>query len=153
MPKPFSRADYPFERFTSRARSLLFTATDYARVTGSTYVGTEHLLLASFGSGFQSAAVLKAIGVKRSAVESAIKRVKGGSEASTATPIPTRALQAAIESSFHWAKACGDSSVGTKHLLRGLSAADGLASRILADLGVTQAVIEVETQRIGDPES
>jgi ATP-dependent Clp protease ATP-binding subunit ClpA len=151
--KPFDAAAHPFDRFTANAQQLLAVADALARATGSSHVGTEHVLMAAFTSGFQSATVLRALRIKQTATRLAIERATGGHKRASEAPAPTAGVQHVVEHAFRWAKSCGDTRVGTKHVLHGLSAESaGVAALVLADLGVTRAQIEFETQRITEPE-
>src|SRR5216683_884945 len=67
--KGASSGMYPFERFTSKAKSFLTLSQTEALTAGYSYIGTEHMLLAAFGDpDFQSAKVLAALGVEEEGI-------------------------------------------------------------------------------------
>src|ERR1700674_309877 len=64
---------YPFERFTVGAQKLLALAQAEAEKGGFSYIGTEHMMLASFGDAdFQSARILAVIVVEEPAAREAL---------------------------------------------------------------------------------
>src|SRR5690242_5610908 len=67
---------YPFERFTEHAKALLTISQTEAEKAGFNYIGTEHLLLATFAKAeFHSARILAALGVTEAEVRSVIAKV------------------------------------------------------------------------------
>src|SRR3984893_12729204 len=60
---------YPFHRFSERAKLMLTKAQEIARQWDHAYIGTEHLLLAAFGSldDFNSARILHSMGIEEDA--------------------------------------------------------------------------------------
>ena len=74
------------------------------------------------------------------------------------TPIegiaPTTQLKDAVEAAFH--RVGYPAQVGTRQLVLGLAAGEGIASGALATLGVTEPALRAELDRIGadaDPEA
>jgi hypothetical protein len=146
---------YPFNRFSDHAKELLTLAQGEAEKWGHSYIGTEHLLLATFDNPqFHSARVLATLGVEREAARAAVERALGGRTISSRSRlIPTSRTKKVIELAF---ELCGDRSdrVGTHHVLWALAAeGNGIGAHVLADLGVTKDSIALEIAKLPDIES
>lgn len=132
---------YPFERFTKGAKKVLTLAQQEAEAARQTYIGTEHLLLGLLrDSDGVACRALNALGVEigpaREAIQAALDRAEAGERPQHI--IPTARVKKVIEIAFEEARRMGHSYVGTEHLLFGmLIEAEGLAARVLGDLGVT----------------
>jgi ATP-dependent Clp protease ATP-binding subunit ClpC len=148
---PTTLAD-SFEKFTTRAKTVLTLAQGEAERLNHNYIGTEHVLLGLIeeGSGV-AATVLRDLGVEGDAVRLAVERVVGGRKEGPQTcgetgltPRVKKVLQLAVDE----ARSLGHQYIGTEHLLLGLlREGDGVAARILYDLGlevqaVRRAVVE-----------
>lgn len=147
---------YPFERFSENAKALLTISQTEAEKAGFNYIGTEHLLLATFGKpDFHSARILAALGVMEGDVRSAIASVITRKEGRTfGGIIPTSRVKKVIEIAFQLCGALGQTHVGTDHLLLALAAEDeGIAAHVLKDLGATRERIEAEAAKLTEPES
>jgi hypothetical protein len=144
---------YPFASFTEHARELLMQASTEAQNLGHSYIGTEHLLLASFGDGFHSARILAAIAVDRSQVDDRLKAMLGrGGEPLRRRMVPTSRVKKVIELAY---QLVGDGErVGTHHILLALSKeGEGVAALVLGEVGASTAKIESEVASLKDPES
>ena len=154
--KGASSGMYPFERFTSKAKSFLTLSQTEALTAGYSYIGTEHMLLAAFGDpDFESAKVLAALGVEEATVRSAIKHVLGTKKMPIPTKIiPTSRVKIVIEQAFRLCSAAGDPKVSTAHLLLGLVVEEeGIAAHVLKDLGATRERIESEMAQLTELEA
>ena len=146
---------YPFERFTEHARVLLTAAQEEAKAWGHSYIGTEHLLLAAFGSAdFYSARILGGLGIELEAVRSAIERELGKpSVAARSQMIPTSRVKRVIELAFDLSGSMNDSRVGTGHMLLALAAeGHGIAAHVLKELGATPDLIQSQMAELSEPE-
>jgi hypothetical protein len=147
---------YPFERFTGGAQKLLALAQAEAEKGGFSYIGTEHMMLASFGDAdFQSAQILAAIGVEEAIAREALAKLLEKKNAKLRPRIiPTSRVKILIELAFNLCSEAGDSRVSTGHLLLGLATeADGIGAHILKDLGATRERIGAELARLSEPEA
>ena len=147
---------YPFERFSEHAKALLTITQGEAEKAGFNYIGTEHLLLATFGGpDFHSARILAALGVTEADVRSAITKVITRREGRAfGGVIPTSRVKKVIEIAFRLRGERGQSHVGTDHILLALATeAEGIAAHVLQDLGATRELIEVEAAKLTEPES
>jgi len=154
--KRASTGMYPFERFTSKARTFLTLSQTEALTAGFAYIGTEHMLLAAFGDAeFHSAKILAALGVEEATVRSAIQQVLGMKKMPVPTKIiPTSRVKMVIEQAFKLCSAAGDPKVSTGHLLLGLAVeGEGIAAHVLKDLGATRKRIELELAQRTEPEA
>jgi hypothetical protein len=145
---------YPFDRFSDNAKQMLTVAQAEAQKAGFSYIGTEHLLLAAFRPEFHSAKVLAALGVReadvRSAVETMIGRAKTGHFGGI---MPTSRVKRVIEIAFQLCGSMNHPRVGTNHVLLALAVeGEGIAARVLSDLGVTMLKIEAEVRNLPEPE-
>jgi ATP-dependent Clp protease ATP-binding subunit ClpC len=128
-----------WQRFTERARKVVFYAQEEAQKYGEGYVSTEHLLLGLVREPDSVAArVLDRLGVSlnriRTEVEKQLPRGEARqSQEMTLTPRAKRVIDLAYDE----ARNLNNTYIGTEHLLLGLiREGDGLAGRILAKLGV-----------------
>lgn len=148
-----------FGRFTERAQRALMYAQEEARALGHNYVGTEHLLLGLIREEEGVASqVLRQLGADADKVRKQIETLIGRgtfnfNEGFGYTPRTKRVM----ELSFYEARNLGHNYVGTEHLLLALlREGEGVAARILKDLGVDfQAVrdqlLKVLKEEGGEP--
>jgi hypothetical protein len=154
--RPGSSASYPFERFTAAGQKLLTMAHAESQVAGHAYIGTEHLLLAAFqDTDFASARVLAGLGIDEGEARRLIARILGqGRSRSKKRIVPTARVKRVVEIAFELCSSAGHTRVGTGHLLLALSVeGDGLAARVLNDLGATRERIEGGLQELSGTES
>jgi ClpA/ClpB-like protein len=144
---------YPFERFTDHAKEMLKLAQAEANKLGHPYIGTEHLLLASFSDGSHSSHVLAALGVTKRAVGDKLESLVGREKLLLRQRmVPTTRVKKVIELAF--GVAADSDRVGTEHILLALSKeGDGIAAHVLNDLGAPLVKIEREVASLKDPES
>ncbi len=142
---------YPFERFTERAKKALTLAQEEAESAGHSYIGTEHLLLALLREeeGIAHAA-LHALGVELAGTREAIRAALSTAPVGVISQIlPTSRVKKVIEIAFEEAQRSGDINVATQHLLFGLLVeGEGIAARILVDMGVTLEKARAEVERL-----
>ena len=127
-----------FERFTEPARQVVVHAQEEARSLGHNYIGTEHLLLGLLRMEDGLARrVLTSLDIALEEVREQLARIVGRGDAEPAGQIPfTPRAKKALELSLREALALGHDYIGTEHVLLGLVRVDdGVAARILADLG------------------
>ncbi len=156
--RPLSRhlETYPFNRFTDSAKELLMLAQVEAEKSGFSYIGTEHLLLASFNNAeFLSAKTLVALGIKHAEAGAAIDKAIGDKRpAERSRIIPTSRVKRVIQIAFSLCSSMGDPRVGTNHLLLALATErDGIAAHVLKDLGATTERILAEMALLTEPEA
>ncbi len=141
-----------FERFTERARKVIILAREEAIRLGHNFVGTEHLLLGLIREGDGLAvAILKKLNVNIGSVKSEIEKiVSAGSEFSPAGEIPfTPQAKKVLEYAISEARSLGHNYIGTEHLLLGLiREAEGIASLVLRDFGVSVAAAKAQAQEL-----
>ncbi len=139
------------ERFTERAKRVLFLAREEALRLSHNFVGTEHILLglARIGEGV-AANVLSNLGLDLNELRQAVEEmVPPGKHRVPPTDLPLnpsarRALHFAMEES----RRLNHNYIGTEHLLLGLlRERKGMAAQILAALGMDIDVIMEETLR------
>jgi hypothetical protein len=147
---------YPFERFTEHAKQMLTFAQAEAEKLGHSYIGTEHLLLAAFGSEeFYSAKILATLGVAIGAVRSSIDEHLSKPKIAHRSPmIPTSRVKRVIEIAFEQCSARDDPRVGTHHILLALGAeGHGIAAHVLNDLGATTDKIGTQMDLFSESEA
>src|SRR5208283_980318 len=110
-----------FERFTEKARRVIFFARFEASQYGSPYIETEHFLLGLLREDHQVAKLLpemKTIGLIRQEVENHIERRE---RISTSVEVPLSAeCKRILNFAAEEAERLGDQHVGTEHLLLGI---------------------------------
>ncbi len=146
---------YPFDRFSDHAKEMLKVAQQEAEKSGHSYIGTEHLLLAAFSQpDFYSAKVLAGLGIAEDAVRSAIDSALGTKkQKAVAHIIPTSRVKRVVEIAFNLCGSMGDPRVGTNHILLALATeGEGIAARVLIDLGATKDKIAAAMGELAEPE-
>ena len=142
-------------RFTERSQRVVLVSQEEAKRLNHDYVGTEHLLLGiiSLGEGVASQ-VLSNLGVDFRRVRSEIEKVVGtGNTVSPFGELPfTPRSKKVLEYASNEAQFLGFSYVGTEHLLLGLiQEGEGVAARVLENLGLRLDLIRVEILRLCGP--
>ena len=128
-----------WQRFTERARRVVFFAQEEAGRLGENYVSSEHLLLGLVRENDTVAArVLEQVGVSLGRIRSEIERqvARGDGRLGQDMQLTPRAKRV-IDLAYDEARQLNNNYIGTEHLLLGLiREAEGLAGRILFNLGV-----------------
>ncbi len=144
---PRRRFEWPFERFTRRARQVVVLAQEEAAALGHGHIGTEHILLGVVRLEDDAVApALTAAGVTTDGLRDVVRDLladdaprgrrrgplrRGGHHAFT------RAAKRVLDNALHEARALGDNYIGTEHVLLGLLADEGSgAAQALRRLGV-----------------
>jgi len=128
-----------WQRFTERARKVVFYAQEEAQKFGEGYVSTEHLLLGLVRETDSVAArVLERLEVSLSRIRAEVEKQlpRGEARPSSDMTLTPRAKRV-IDLAYDEARNLNNNYIGTEHLLLGLiREGDGLAGRVLAKLGV-----------------
>ncbi len=128
-----------WQRFTERARKIVFYAQEEAGRLGENYVSTEHLLLGLVRENDSVAArILDRIGVSLGRIRSEIERQvsRGDGRLGQDMQLTPRAKRV-IDLAYDEARQLNNNYIGTEHLLLGLiREGEGLAGRVLSKLGV-----------------
>ncbi|HBZ86097.1 MAG: hypothetical protein A2509_00535 [Candidatus Edwardsbacteria bacterium RIFOXYD12_FULL_50_11] len=139
-------------RFTERARRVLFLAREEARRLQHDYIGTEHILLAALREGEGVAvAVLLSLGVSTEQIRRKVEELmpKGGQTILMGELPFNLSARRAMELAVEEAKTLQHNYVGTEHLLLGLMEdQDGIASRALVSLGISAELMRSEIMRL-----
>ncbi|MCL6590881.1 MAG: ATP-dependent Clp protease ATP-binding subunit [Firmicutes bacterium] len=127
-----------FEKFTERARKVVYLAQQEAARLGHNIVGTEHLLLGLVAEGEGVAAkALEALGLHLDKVRMEVEKIIGAGNTNPFGEIPftpraKRILELAIDES----RQMGHNYIGTEHILLGLiREGEGVAAQVLKNLG------------------
>jgi ATP-dependent Clp protease ATP-binding subunit ClpC len=127
-----------WQRFTERARRVVFFAQEEAARLGENYVGTEHLLLGLVRESDSVAArILDRLGVPLGRIRAEIERqvTRGHGNLGQDMQLTPRAKRV-IDLAYEEARQLNNNYIGTEHLLLGLiREGDGLAARVLVKLG------------------
>jgi ATP-dependent Clp protease ATP-binding subunit ClpC len=140
-----------FQRFGERARQAVVLAQDESRILRHHYLGTEHLLLGLLREEQgPAAAVLASLGVELAGARAKVAEIVGTGDRVTRGQIPfTPRAKKALELALREALALGHTSIGTEHILLALvHESDGVAARILLDLGADAATVREATMRL-----
>src|SRR5450755_3810326 len=129
-----------WQRFTERARKVVFYAQEEAGKLGENYVSTEHLLLGLVRENDSVAArILDRMGVSLGRIRSEIERqvTRGDGRLGQDMQLTPRAKRV-IDLAYDEARQLRNNFIGTEHLLLGLIREnEGLAGRVLDKLGAT----------------
>src|SRR5437867_8393903 len=127
-----------WQRFTERARRVVFFAQEEAARLGENYVGTEHLLLGLVRENDSVAArILERLDVPLGRIRSDIERqvTHGHGNLGQDMQLTPRAKRV-IDLAYEEARQLDNNYIGTEHLLLGIiREGDGLGSRVLVKLG------------------
>jgi hypothetical protein len=142
------RFDWPFERFTRRARQVVVLAQEEAETLGHARVGTEHLLLGLLRSDDEAVApILAEAGVTLDAARAQARELVGEETSRRRAPF-TRAAKRALGNALHEARALGDNFIGAEHVLLGLLDDERAgAVAVLRALGADPASLRDATAR------
>jgi ATP-dependent Clp protease ATP-binding subunit ClpC len=141
-----------WQRFTERARKVIFYAQEEAQRFAETQVNTEHLLLGLIRETDSVAArILERLGVSLQRIRVEIERYtpRGDARPGQEMQLTARAKRV-IDLAYDEARQLNDKYIGTEHLLLGLiREGEGLAARVLDKFGVNlerarREVVEVQ---------
>jgi ATP-dependent Clp protease ATP-binding subunit ClpC len=140
------------DRFTERVRKVMYLAREEAGRLHHDYIGTEHLLLGIIREGEGIAAtVLNNLGLDLDTIRRSIEDMvptSGGTLTIGEIPFTPRAKRV-LELSVEEARLFGHNYVGTEHLLLGLiREGEGVAARVLVDLGADRKRVREETLKL-----
>jgi ATP-dependent Clp protease ATP-binding subunit ClpC len=144
------------DNFTPRAQQVLQLARKEADRFNHGYVGTEHILLGLIALGHGVAVnALQALGIDLASVRMEVEKAVGtGPETKTIGNIPfTPRAKKVLALSASEARGLGHSYVGTEHILLGLlREGEGIAARVLENLGVDLDEARYEIMKTLDPD-
>ncbi|HVP40119.1 MAG TPA: ATP-dependent Clp protease ATP-binding subunit [Candidatus Saccharimonadales bacterium] len=140
------------DKFTERVRKVMYLAREEAARLQHDYIGTEHLLLGVVREGEGIAAtVLNNLGLDLDQIRQAVENMVSSSGGTLTigeipfTPRAKRVLELAVDE----ARQLGHNYVGTEHLLLGLiREGEGVAARVLMELGVDRKKVREETLKL-----
>jgi len=145
-----------WQRFTERARRVVFFAQEEAGRLGENYVSTEHLLLGLVRENDSVAArILDMMGVSLGRIRSEIERqvTLGDGRPGQDMQLTPRAKRV-IDLAYDEARQLSNNYIGTEHLLLGLiREGEGLAGRVLAKLGVELERTREEVRKLQNNDS
>src|SRR6201989_416463 len=137
-----------WQRFTERARKVVFYAQEEAGRLDENYVSTEHLLLGLVRENDSVAArILDRLGISLGRIRSEIERqgARGDGRLGQDMQLTPRAKRV-IDLAYDEARQLNHNYIGTEHLLLGLiREGEGVAARVLTNLGVDPAKVRVQT--------
>jgi ATP-dependent Clp protease ATP-binding subunit ClpA len=142
-----------FERYTEKARRVIFFARYEASQFGSPCIDTEHLLL---GMIREDAAIVKRMSRLPFKIESIRKRIEElvspREKVSTSVDLPlSAACKRVLAFAVEEAERLGDKHIDSNHLLLGLMRErDGLAARVLTEAGINTSEFREEVARMSD---
>ncbi|MBW7929466.1 MAG: ATP-dependent Clp protease ATP-binding subunit, partial [Fimbriimonadaceae bacterium] len=145
-----------WQRFTERARKVVFYAQEEAQKFGEGYVSTEHLLLGLVRESDSVASrVLEKLGVGLGRIRTEVEKQlpRGDARPSQDMTLTPRAKRV-IDLAYDEARNLNNNYIGTEHLLLGLiREGDGLAGRVLAKLGVDLERARKEVMALQDTDT
>ncbi|MDP3013231.1 MAG: Clp protease N-terminal domain-containing protein, partial [Candidatus Subteraquimicrobiales bacterium] len=146
-----------FERFTERARQVITHAQEEARNLDHNYVGSEHLLLGLIREEEGVAAkALEEVSIDLEEMRFQVEEMvgRGTSPAGGHIPFTPRAKKI-LELALREALQLGHNYIGPEHILLGLlGETEGVAARVLTDLGVNfEKIRDKIFQLLGGPEA
>ena len=137
-------------RFTERAQRALNASLSAAADLGHTYIGSEHMLLGLIADeGSIAYKMLRAHGADRQPIRDAVVNMAGEGVPSQVSPADmTPRTQKIIQESASLSARCGQSYIGTEHLLLALlDEKDCVAVRLLEELNVPVEELKQDVRR------
>jgi ATP-dependent Clp protease ATP-binding subunit ClpA len=145
-----------WQRFTERARRVVYYAQEEAAHLGESFVSTEHLLLGLVREKDSVACrLLEKMGVSLSRIRSDIERQvpRGEGRLSQDMALTPRAKRA-IDLAYDEARQLNNNYIGTEHILLGLiREGEGLAGRVLIRMGLDLDRLRGECAQLHDAEA
>ena len=138
-----------FERFTNRARRVIAIAQDEARALNHAYIGTEHLLLGIISEAEGgSHDTLTRLGIEYDAVQAHIREIIGlGMHRVSGYIQMTPRAKKSLELASHQSLRLRSNDTTPSHILLGLIEQEGVATQILAKLGLSSESIRLTVLR------
>lgn len=140
-----------WQRFTERARKVVFYAQEEAGRLGENYVSTEHLLLGLVRENDSVAArILDRIGISPGRIRAEIERqvARGDGRTVQDMQLAPRSKRV-IDLAYDEARLLNNNYIGTEHLLLGLvREGEGLAGRVLTKVGVDLEQVRQEVRSL-----
>ncbi len=145
-----------WQRFTERARKVIFYAQEEAQRLGESQVSTEHLLLGLVRESDSVAArILERLGVSLQRIRNEVERYATRGEARSHQEMSlTPRAKRVIDLAYDEARQLNNNYIGTEHLLLGLiREGEGVAARILHRLGVDLEQARREVMNLQESET
>ncbi len=142
-----------WQRFTERARQVVFYAQEEASKWGGNFVSPEHLLAGMTRVPENvGAVILERLGVSLEAVREGVQKgFHPGAGKSGQDMLLTPAAKKVVDFAYEEAKALKHNYIGGEHLLLGLlRQEDGTAAEVLATLGVTLEAVREQLRQMQD---
>ncbi|WP_026788043.1 ATP-dependent Clp protease ATP-binding subunit [Planktothrix rubescens] len=139
-----------FEYFSDKAIKAVMLAQEEARRLGHNFVGTEQILVGLMSEGTSVAAkTLKAQGLSLREVQKEVESIIGRGSGFLPVEIPfTPRAKRIFETAMKEARQMGNNYIGPEHILLGLlQDNEGVASKVLENLGVDRSQIRTEVIR------
>lgn len=146
-----------WQRFTERARKVVFYAQEEARRLGECNVTPSHLLLGLMReSDHVAARILDRLGVSHEMIQAQVYP-QSWPPAPTLSPVPlipvdsmqlTPNSKRVIDAAYQESKRLSNNYIGTEHLLLGLLHNNGNAGQFLGNLGLSAARARVEVAQL-----
>ena len=140
-----------FERFTERARKVVFHAQKEAKQLKHNIVGTEHLLLGLIQEGEGVAGrALEELGISLEKVREEVIKIIGVGDQSYLGEVPfTPRAKRVLELAVDEARQLGHNYVGTEHILLGLiREGEGVAAQVLKNMGADMETARKQVMRM-----
>jgi ATP-dependent Clp protease ATP-binding subunit ClpC len=139
------------ERFTQRARHVLYLANQEAERYQHAYIGTEHLLLGLMREENGIAGrVLRDLGLELGRIDELVQRLthapaREGDTRMDLSPGVKKVLELAVDE----ARRMGHHYIGTEHLLLAIARQnEGIAIEVLKRLGISPEELRRQTRRV-----
>jgi len=128
-----------FERYTEKARRVIFFARYEASQLGSEYVEPEHILLGLMREDMQLRAIARNAGTTTEKIREQIEsQVVKKARISTSVDMPlSRSAARVLELATEEADSLSDESIDLRHLMLGLLRVPGMYTAILQQHGIT----------------
>jgi len=140
-----------FERFTERARKVVFHAQKEAKQLKHNIVGTEHLLLGLIQEGEGVAGrALEELGINLEKVREEVIKIIGLGDQPFLGEVPfTPRAKRVLELAVDEARQLGHNYVGTEHILLGLiREGEGVAAQVLKNMGADMENARKQVMRL-----
>ena len=145
-----------WQRFTERARKVVFYAQEEALKWHDNFVSPEHLLLGMLHEDDNMASrILDRLGVRRETVRQTVEARLSPGEGGAGQDLQlNEAAKSVVDRAYNEARHLKHSYIGAEHLLLGLLGQKGsIALETLAELGVMHDAVIEQLQQMQDKQS
>ena len=147
---PREPEEYLYDCCTKEVEAIIGLAQEEAQRLGYDHIGTEQILVGLLAEGKGIAAVaLTSVGLTLDKARDEVERIIGRGRSSGNNFPMTPMVKCIFEESLNQSKVMGDLKIGTEHvLLAQIEEGEGVASRVLQNVGIGTVLLRAEVLKL-----